>query len=349
MNQPAITQSPAATGNAVEIRDLHVRFPVRSGLLRRPVGAVHAVDGVSFDIPEGQTVGLVGESGSGKTTTGRALLGLSPANAGAIRLFGKPLEELATPEKDLQKLGQLVFQDPYASLNPRLTVGSTLSETLYVHGLSDGAARKQKVRDLLDQVGLRPEIADRYPVALSGGQRQRIAIARALAVNPRFMVLDEVVSALDVSIQGQILNLLLDLQREHNLTYLFITHDLSVVRYVSHKVVVLYGGQIMEEGPTEAIFGSPRHPYTHTLLSALPVPDPVVQRAKRGLEIRTEPPSVTDPPDGCRFQGSCPFADDTCRSVAPGLRPAPSGQRVACHHFESIDIPSDQIGITRDV
>lgn len=321
---------------AVEVRDLEVRFPVRGGLLRRATDVVRAVDGVTFDVNEGETVGLVGESGSGKTTTGRALLGLSPATPGSVRLFGRSLEELKNSQHELQKLGQLVFQDPFASLNPRLTIGAAISEALYVHGLKDKAARQARMIELLDQVGLRPEIAGRYPVALSGGQRQRVAIARALAVGPRLMVLDEVVSALDVSIQGQILNLLMDLQATQNLSYLFITHDLSVVRYVSHRVVVMYRGCLMEEGETESVFMNPKHPYTHSLLSAVPVPDPAIQRAKRKKQIQVETQNHTSVAIGCRFHGSCPHADDLCRTQEPKLHEVSEDHRVACHHTTKI-------------
>ncbi|MCC5968475.1 MAG: ABC transporter ATP-binding protein [Pararhodobacter sp.] len=322
--------------NAIEVRDLVVRFPVRGGLLRREIDVVRAVDGVSFDVREGETVGLVGESGSGKTTTGRALLGLSPANPGSVRLFGRSLEALKTSGHDLQKLGQLVFQDPFASLNPRLAIGAAISEALYVHGMKDKSARQARMIELLDQVGLRPEIAARYPVALSGGQRQRVAIARALAVEPRIMILDEVVSALDVSIQGQILNLLMDLQEAQNLSFLFITHDLSVVRYVSHRVVVMYRGCLMEEGETESVFQNPKHPYTHSLLSAVPVPDPVLQREKRKKQIQVETQNLTLLSTGCRFQGSCPHADDMCRVQEPEMREVSENHRVACHHYAKI-------------
>lgn len=340
--QSSVKQHFGETTKAIEVKDLVVRFPVRGGLLRRETSVVRAVDGVTFDVAEGETVGLVGESGSGKTTTGRALLGLAPAIPGSVRLFGRSLEELMNSRHDLQKTGQLVFQDPFASLNPRLTVGAAISEALYVHGMKDKSARQVRMIELLDQVGLRPEIATRYPVALSGGQRQRVAIARALAVEPRIMILDEVVSALDVSIQGQILNLLMDLQEAQRLSYLFITHDLSVVRYISHRVVVMYRGCLMEEGYTESVFTNPKHPYTHSLLSAVPVPDPAVQRAKRKKYIQVEAQNLADSSTGCRFRGSCPHADDMCRTQDPAMRDVSGTHRVACHH--SAKIPDFDFG-----
>ncbi|KPQ02346.1 MAG: oligopeptide transport system ATP-binding protein [Rhodobacteraceae bacterium HLUCCA12] len=326
----------AGKGKAIEVKNLEVRFPVRSGLFRRETAVVRAVDGVTFDVVEGETVGLVGESGSGKTTTGRSLLGLAPAIPGSVRLFGRSLEELMNSRHDLQKIGQLVFQDPFASLNPRLAIGAAISEALYVHGMKDKSARHERMFELLDQVGLRPETATRYPVALSGGQRQRVAIARALAVEPRIMILDEVVSALDVSIQGQILNLLMDLQKTQKLSFLFITHDLSVVRYVSHRVVVMYRGCLMEEGETESVFRNPKHPYTHSLLSAVPVPNPATQRFKRKMQIRVEAHNLTSVTVGCRFQGSCPHADDLCRNQEPEILEVSRRHRVACHHWAKI-------------
>lgn len=326
------------TDKGIEISDLHVAFPIRTGVLRRQTGTVRAVDGVSFSIPTGMTVGLVGESGSGKTTTGRAILGLAPMTAGRIEIFGRELQELREERGALPRLCQLVFQDPYASLNPRMTIGATLGEVLGVHGLVERRHRAARVEALLDSVGLRPELARRHPMELSGGQRQRVAIARALAVEPDFIVLDEVVSALDVSIQGQILNLLMDLQRERNLTYLFITHDLGVVRHVSQRIVVMYGGKVMETAPRDRLFAAPHHPYTHALLSAVPLPDPELERARARVEVRSEPPDPSNPPPGCRFQRSCPFATDVCRTEEPALRPVAPDHEAACHHMERIDV-----------
>jgi oligopeptide/dipeptide ABC transporter ATP-binding protein len=314
-----------------------IRFPIRKGVLRRAVGQVHAVDAVSFDIKEGETLGLVGESGSGKSTTGRALLGLAPLTSGRIEYFGRDLKVLQDDRGVLPRISQIVFQDPYASLNPRMTVGDTLKEVLEVHGLAEGQDIPQRIKRLLDDVGLRSDTTERHPHELSGGQRQRVAIARALAIEPKFIVLDEVVSALDVSIQGQIVNLLQDLQRDRNLTYLFITHDLSVVRHVSHNIVVLYGGQVMEKGSRRSVFTLPLHPYTSALLSAVPVPDPRIERTRHRIDVRSEPPDPSAPLPGCRFQRSCPFATEICRSERPALRALQGGddQHVAaCHHMD---------------
>ncbi|EIM73485.1 peptide ABC transporter ATP-binding protein [Nitratireductor aquibiodomus RA22] len=319
----------------IKVDNLHVQFPIRSAFLRREIGAIRAVDGVSFEIPAGSTVGLVGESGSGKSTTGRALLGLAPATSGTVNIFGRELDDLKGERGALPRTGQLVFQDPYASLNPRMTIGATLREALVYHGIASKADCGGIVRELLDSVGLRPELAARYPLELSGGQRQRVAIARALAVQPQFIVLDEVVSALDVSIQGQILNLLMDLQKKRGLTYLFITHDLSVVRHVSNQVVVLYGGKVMEIASRDRLFAAPHHPYTHALLSAVPVPNPQIERNRAPVEMRAEPPNPLAPLDGCRFQKSCQFATDECRSIEPKLREVEKGHLAACHHMQS--------------
>jgi peptide/nickel transport system ATP-binding protein/oligopeptide transport system ATP-binding protein len=326
------------TRSSIRVDDLHVQFPIRGGFLRRPTGAIRAVDGVSFEIPAGSTVGLVGESGSGKSTTGRALLGLAPASSGSVNIFGRDLAALKAERGALPRIGQLVFQDPYASLNPRMTVGATLREALVYHRIVSKADCGAFVQELLDSVGLRPELAARYPLELSGGQRQRVAIARALAVQPEFIVLDEVVSALDVSIQGQILNLLMDLQKKRKLTYLFITHDLSVVRHVSNQVVVLYGGKVMEIAGRDRLFAAPHHPYTHALLSAVPVPNPQIERNRARIEVRAEPPNPIAPPSGCRFHKSCQFATDECRSIEPKLREVEKGHLAACHHMQSATV-----------
>lgn len=330
--------SASDSASAIRVDDLHVQFPIRGGFLRRPTGAIRAVDGVSFDIAAGSTVGLVGESGSGKSTTGRALLGLAPTTSGSVTMFGRNLAELKAERGALPRIGQLVFQDPYASLNPRMTIGATLREALLYHGIVARADCDRVVKELLDSVGLRPELAARYPVELSGGQRQRVAIARALAVQPEFIVLDEVVSALDVSIQGQILNLLMDLQKKRKLTYLFITHDLSVVRHVSNRIVVLYGGKVMEVASRDRLFAAPHHPYTHALLSAVPVPNPRIERNRARLEVRSEPPNPIAPPSGCRFHKSCQFATEECRSIEPRLRQVEEGHLAACHHMDSAEV-----------
>ncbi|MGO4705926.1 ABC transporter ATP-binding protein [Microvirga sp. 2MCAF38] len=322
---------------AIQLKDVSVRFPIRKGILRRISGEVHAVDSVSFDIAEGETVGLVGESGSGKSTTGRALIGLAPLVDGTVECFGRDLRTLRQSPGALPRMSQIVFQDPYASLNPRMTIGETLKEVIEVHGLAKGRDADQRVGRLLDDVGLRRDLAGRYPHALSGGQRQRVAIARALAVEPKFIVLDEVVSALDVSIQGQIVNLLQDLQQQRGLTYLFITHDLSIVRHVSHSIVVMYGGQIMEKGPRKSIFSAPLHPYTSALLSAVPVPNPAVERMRPRIDVRSEPPDPSAPLPGCRFQKSCLFTTEVCRTSRPQLRSVAGrdlDHLAACHHMQ---------------
>jgi peptide/nickel transport system ATP-binding protein len=336
--EPAAGSSPVVESDGISVRDLKVHFPIRRGVLRRVSGMVHAVDGVSFSVGQGMTVGLVGESGSGKTTTGRALLGLVPPSGGAISHFGRDLEELRRDGRTLPRLGQMVFQDPYASLNPRMTVGATLAEVLAVHRIVSEDGIDQRVHALLDSVGLRPGAARLHPHELSGGQRQRIAIARALAIEPKFIVCDEVVSALDVSIQGQIINLLQELQRARGLTYLFISHDLSVVRHISHRIVVMYGGKIMETAPRDRLFRTPHHPYTHALLSAVSIPDPRIERRRRRLTPRTDPPDPAQPPVGCRFQRSCRFAAAPCREREPVLSAVADGHAVACHFWDSDEV-----------
>ena len=331
-----VTQAPAVVPECeagtepgeIVVEDLCVRYPIRKGILRRITGAVRAVDGVSLAIPKGKTVALVGESGSGKTTTGRALLGLAPIAEGRVNYFGRDLAEIRR-EKSLPRLGQMVFQDPYGSLNARMTVGAALAEVVSVHGLAG------RVEELLDSVGLRPEIARRHPHQLSGGQRQRVAIARALAIEPSFIVCDEVVSALDVSIQGQIVNLLMELQRTRGLTYLFISHDLAMVRTIAHHVVVMYGGKVMEQAPRDRLFSAPRHPYTHALLAAVPVANPEIERRRARPELRGETPDPADPPPGCRFHRSCRFANERCRIEEPTLVPD-DGHAVACHHWRKL-------------
>ena len=328
----------AAEPDRILVDDLDVRYPVRTGILRRITGAIRAVDGVSLSIPRGKTVALVGESGSGKTTTGRALLGLAPMSGGRISYFGRDAAEIKRQPGALPRFGQMVFQDPYGSLNARMTVGAALGEVLSVHGLVPKGGVAARVDALLDDVGLRSEIALRHPHELSGGQRQRVAIARALAIEPRFVVCDEVVSALDVSIQGQIVNLLMELQRTRGLTYLFISHDLGMVRHIAHHVVVMYGGKVMEAGPRDRLFTTPRHPYTHALLAAVPVADPQIERNRTRPEARGEPPDPADPPPGCRFHRSCRFAIERCRVEAPVLEDTGDGHAVACHRWTSDEV-----------
>jgi oligopeptide/dipeptide ABC transporter ATP-binding protein len=326
----------------VEVRELEKHFPIRRGMLRREVGAVRAVDGVTFDIREGETLGLVGESGSGKSTLGRALLRLLEPTSGSVAFDG---EELTTMDPSTVRLRrrdmQMVFQDPYSSLNPRIPVGRIVREPLDIHGIEEPSRRSRRVDELLERVGLDTGTRDRFPHELSGGQRQRIGIARALATNPRFIVADEPISALDVSIQAQIVNLLLDLRSELGLTYLFIAHDLAMVRHISDRVAVMYLGRIVELGPAGEIFARPLHPYTRALLSAMPIPDPAAERKRVRIPLTGDIPSPAHPPAGCRFHPRCPLATEICRSEDPEVRSLPASldrageadpHRVACHH-----------------
>jgi peptide/nickel transport system ATP-binding protein len=317
----------------VEVDKLSIRFPVgRSGFWGGTVHYVHAVESVSFAIRKGETLGLVGESGSGKTTIGRAILRRIDPAAGTIRFRGNDIT--TTTGKDLRELRrhmQLVFQDPYASLNPRMNVLQLVAEPLIVHGLAkneDGA--RPQVESLLERCGLPSDSADRFPHAFSGGQRQRIGIARALALRPDFIVADEPVSALDVSVRAQVVNLLQDLQQELGLTYLFIAHDLSVVRHISHRIAILYAGHLAELAPTDRVYDDPLHPYTEALLSSVPVPDPPTQRQRRRIVLTGEIPNPVDPPPGCRFQTRCPLVHDRCRTETPPLEEKQPGHFVAC-------------------
>ncbi len=304
-------------------------FPVRRGLFGSAAGAVRAVDGVSLAIRRGETLGLVGESGSGKTTTGRLVLRLLPATAGRVVFDGRSVFDLdARALRALRREMQIIFQDPYSSLNPRMTVGAAIEEPIRVHGLAGKAEARERVAALLARVGLAPDHAARYPHEFSGGQRQRVGIARALALGPRFLVCDEPVSALDVSIQAQILNLLADLQRDLGLTYLFIAHDLAVVRHISDRVAVMYLGKIVEEAETEALFRAPLHPYTKALLSAIPVPDPKTRRER--IILPGDPPDPAAPPPGCPFHPRCPEAVPECRAEVPAFREARPGHHVSC-------------------
>jgi oligopeptide transport system ATP-binding protein len=317
----------------LELRGLAVHFPVTRGLVfERRVGTVKAVDGVDAVLGRGETLGLVGESGCGKTTVGRAILGLAAPTAGQVIFDGQDVATL--PPEALRKLRrrvQLIFQDPYASLNPRMSVGSALAEPIRLHGLREGrVAIAARVAELLALVGLSPSFAGRYPHEFSGGQRQRIGIARALACEPDLIVCDEPVSALDVSIQAQVLNLLAELQQRLGVAYLFIAHGLNVVRHVSHRVAVMYLGRIVETGPADALFANPRHPYTRALLSAVPVPDPKAERARRRIILEGDVPSPLDPPPGCRFAPRCPIALPRCAQEHPPLETRPDGTQVAC-------------------
>jgi oligopeptide/dipeptide ABC transporter ATP-binding protein len=316
----------------VEVRDLVTHFVRRAGLLGTRRETVQAVNGVSFDIAAHETLGLVGESGCGKTTLGRTVLRLVERTSGEVRFDGQDVFGLdAAALRTLRRRMQIIFQDPYASLNPRLSIGRAVREGIEVHHLAAGAEAGRRVDALLEEVGLPADSASRYPHEFSGGQRQRAGIARALAVEPEFIVCDEPVSALDVSVQAQVLNLLADLQSRRGLAYLFISHDLAVIRHIAPRVAVMYLGRIVEQGPSEALYARPLHPYTQALLSAVPVPDPKSRRPR--IVLAGEPPSPVTPPPGCPFHPRCqhPGKDETCRTVRPELRELEPGHRVACH------------------
>ncbi|HEX9811576.1 MAG TPA: oligopeptide/dipeptide ABC transporter ATP-binding protein [Burkholderiales bacterium] len=322
----------ATAAPLLSVRNLRKFYPVRGGVLARPVGWVRAVDDVSFDIHAGETLALVGESGCGKTTVARSVLRLIEPTSGEIHYDGRDLIALGRRElRRLRRRMQIVFQDPYSSLNPRLAVGDIIGEALKVHGIATGAALETRVGDLLERVGLARGDRARYPHEFSGGQRQRIGIARALALEPRFVVCDEAVSALDVSIQAQILNLLRDLQAEFKLSYLFVSHDLNVVRYVADRVAVMYLGRIVESAPTETLFASPRHPYTQALLDANPVPDPEVAYAAQALP--GDVPSPLNPPSGCHFHPRCPRTLAVCSERYPDVTRLDATHDVRCHLY----------------
>jgi oligopeptide transport system ATP-binding protein len=319
----------------VEVKNLFKYFPIYAGLMSRHVADVRAVDGVSFRIARGETLGLVGESGSGKTTIGRVLLRLAPETKGGIVYDGRDVIAMGRNEiRRLRRSMQIIFQDPFASLNPRMTVGDTIAEPLRIHRIARGAAARDRVLELLKLVGLRPYHANRYPHEFSGGQRQRIGIARALAVDPEFIVCDEPVSALDVSIQAQVINLLEDLQSQLGLTYLFIAHDLSVVRHISTRVAVMYVGKIVELADRDALYHDPLHPYTQALLSAIPIPDPVLERKRKRIVLTGDIPSPVNPPSGCRFHTRCPVAFDRCAAEEPPFKEYAPGHHAACHWVE---------------
>jgi oligopeptide/dipeptide ABC transporter ATP-binding protein len=321
---------PEPPAPVLEVEGLKKHFPVRKGVLRRTVGQVHAVDGVSFAIGAGETLGLVGESGCGKTTVGRAVLRLIEPTAGTIRLEGRDITRLGKAAlRPFRRQMQIIFQDPFSSLNPRMRAGDIVGEPLKVHGVESKAERRGRVAQLFDRVGLRAAQMESFPHQFSGGQRQRIGVARALALNPKLIVADEPVSALDVSIQAQVINLLMDLQRELRLSYLFISHNLAVVEHISHRVAVMYLGRIVEYTDKTTLFTRPLHPYTEALLAAVPVPDPAIRRVK--LVVQGDVPSPLNPPPGCHFHTRCPYAEPRCRIETPALREIEPGHLAACH------------------
>ena len=317
------------------VRDLFKYFPIHAGIFSRHVGDVKAVDGIDFEIRSGETLGLVGESGSGKTTAGRVVLRLLPSTSGEVLFEGRNVQKLSREEvRKLRKEMQIIFQDPYASLNPRMSVGDIVGEPLAIHNIAKGRAAEERVQELLRLVGLQPNHANRFPHEFSGGQRQRIGVARALAVNPKFIVADEPVSALDVSIQAQVINLLQDLQEQFGLTYLFIAHDLSVVRHISTRVAVMYVGKIMELADRDSLYENPLHPYTQALLSAIPIPDPAVESRRKRIILTGDIPSPVAPPSGCRFHTRCPIAFDRCKVEVPAFKEYAPGHFAACHWVE---------------
>ena len=322
----------------VEVKHVKKYFPIRKGVLQREVARVHAVDDVSFAVQEGETLGLVGESGCGKSTLGRTIVRLLEPTAGEIIFQGRRIEELTSRQlRPLRREMQMVFQDPYASLNPRKRVGTIIGDPMKIHKLGDKKDRKARVEELLETVGLSPEHYNRFPHEFSGGQRQRIGIARALALRPKLIVADEPVSALDVSIQSQMLNLLEDLQTEFKLTYIFIAHDLGVVRHVSDRIAVMYLGKLVELSPAEELYQRPIMPYTEALLSAVPIPDPDLAAARKRIVLEGDVPSPINPPSGCRFHPRCRYATQVCKEVEPPLVEYGNGHLAACHHPLNVD------------
>ena len=331
LNRPVTAAAPGHNRPPVlEAVDLKKHFPVKRGILRKTVGQVYAVDGVTFSIGEGETLGMVGESGCGKSTVARTVLRLVEPTEGSIKLDGHDVTRLGkTALRPYRRQMQMIFQDPFSSLNPRMSAGDIVGEPLLVHQLADGKERERMVGEIFDQVGLRRAQMKAYPHEFSGGQRQRISIARALSLNPKLIVADEPVSALDVSIQAQVINLMMDLQREKRLSYLFIAHDLAVVEHISHRIAVMYLGKIVEYADKRTLFTNPQHPYTEALLSAVPVPNPRLKRTKRLLQ--GDVPSPINPPPGCTFHTRCPYAEARCRVEVPKLTEISPGHGVSCH------------------
>jgi oligopeptide transport system ATP-binding protein len=322
----------------LEVRHVKKYFPIRAGVLQREVANVHAVDDVSFAVKQGETLGLVGESGCGKSTLGRTIVRLLQPTAGEIIFDGTPIQSLGTRRlRPLRREMQMVFQDPYASLNPRKRVGTIISDPMKIHDLGSRSEQKRRVNEILETVGLSPEHYNRFPHEFSGGQRQRIGIARSLALRPKLIVADEPVSALDVSIQSQMLNLLDDLQTEFNLTYIFIAHDLGVVRHVSDRIVVMYLGKIVELSPAEELYSRPIMPYTEALLSAVPIPDPDLAEKRERIVLEGDVPSPINPPSGCRFHPRCRYATEVCTQIEPPLVDYGNGHLAACHHPLNVD------------
>ena len=316
----------------LRVEDLMMHFPIYRGVFQRQVGAVRAVDGVSFDVMRGETLGLVGESGCGKSTTGRTILQLYKPTSGNVHFEGKDLVKLRGEEmRHMRRKMQMIFQDPYASLNPRMTVGQLVGEPLQVHNVATGAEINERVAHLLELVNMNPAFATRYPHEFSGGQRQRIGVARALALQPSFIICDEPISALDVSIQAQVVNLLEELQEQFNLTYLFIAHDLSMVKHISDRVAVMYLGVFVEMASRDELYANPLHPYSQALLSAVPIPDPVADAKRKRTILEGDVPSPANPPSGCRFRTRCPIAEARCAESRPEFREVKPGHHVACH------------------
>jgi len=338
-----MAETLVASQTLIDVRDLKMHFPLTQGVLfQRVIGYVRAVDGVSFSIERGQTMGLVGESGSGKTTIGRTIVRLYKPTAGQIMFGDKDLATMGGEELRLARQRvQMIFQDPFASLNPRYTIGSLVAEPMHIYKVASKAEIRERTSELLRVVGLRPEYIDRYPHEFSGGQRQRIAVARALSINPEFVIADEPVSALDVSIRAQVLNLLQRLQQQFNLTYLFVSHDLSVVRHVADRIAVMYLGRIVELADRDELYAAPKHPYTKALLSAVPIPDPQIEKRRKRIILAGDLPSPINIPTGCRFHTRCPMAQDICRQVEPAYEAKEGREHYAACHFSEYVTPSD--------